>query len=99
MEDTHPYDQYRQTLYLAIRSKCNEFAILGYNDVTLEQLWNYLVIKKWKKIDDNVHFHQLINDVLTVKVGDFMHFQTIEAFKYSQKNKGPDFASFKDLFI
>ena len=98
MNETHPYDQYRQTLHFVIKSKCDEFAILGYNDVTLDQLWEYLLIKKWKKIDDNVHFHQIVNDVLSVKVGDFMHFKTIEAFKYSQANKGPDFESFKDLF-
>ncbi|WP_235973506.1 post-transcriptional regulator [Peribacillus faecalis] len=98
MNGTHPYAQYRQTLNLAIRSKCNEFSIFGYNDVTDDQIWDYLLLKKWKKDKEDVHLHQLINDVLSVKIGEFMHFKTIEAFKYSQENKGPDFESFKDLF-
>ena len=98
MNGIHPYEQYRQTLDLAIKSKCNEFAILGYNDVTNDHLWEYLLIKKWKKPMEEAHLHQLMNDVLSVKIGEYMHYKTIEAFKYSQKNKGPDFESFKDLF-
>lgn len=98
MKETHPYEQYRQALHLAIKSKCDEFAILGYSDVTMTQVWEYMLMKKWKKTEDDIHFHKLVNDVLTVKIGEFMHFKTIEAFKYSQENKGPDFDSFKDLF-
>jgi len=98
MEGIHPYEQYRYTLLPVLKSKCEEFAILGYKDVTAEQVWGYLILKKWKKHDEEIHLHQLVNDVLTVKIGEYMHFKTIEAFKYSQVNKGPDFESFRDLF-
>jgi len=57
-----------------------EFRLLGYDKMTDGDLWDFLVSKKWKKLND-VKIHQLAADILSVKVTDFMNYTTVESFK------------------
>ena len=44
----HPADLYKDHLKPFLRSKTEEFRILGYDDIEIEELWSYLLNKKWK---------------------------------------------------
>jgi hypothetical protein len=77
----HPYDRYYVSLELALISKVEEFEVLGYGKATVESLWLYLTKKKWKKPNQDVMFFELVNDVLTVKPGEYMSFETVEAYR------------------
>jgi len=57
-----------------------EFHLLGYDKITEDELWNFLKDKKWNKID-GVKIHRLAEDILSVKVNDFMNYTTIETYK------------------
>lgn len=86
----HPADLYKDHLKPFLRSKTEEFRILGYDDIEIEELWSYLLNKKWKKKKD-VQIHQLAGDILSVKIGEFMNYATVESFKrliYSTAKKG-----------
>jgi Post-transcriptional regulator len=98
MERSNTFEQYRHTLLPALHSKREEFILLGYKDVKVEQLWNYMKVKKWKNEESRM-LHQLVNDILSVGVGEYMHYATMEAFKDSQKNTDRDMESYKDLFM
>lgn len=98
MNKSHYFEKYRSKLLPALQSKREEFVLLGYTEVTVDHVWSYMKNKKWKKVNEDVLLHQLVNDVLSVKVGDYMHYETVEAFKEAQKNKVPDLDSFRDLF-
>ncbi|WP_071460243.1 post-transcriptional regulator [Bacillus massilinigeriensis] len=65
----------------ALESKIEEFRMLGLNRVTAEELWNYLKRKKWAKIEGELRRYQLVADILAVKPGEFISFQTVEAFR------------------
>ena len=91
--------QFRMDVLPALQSKIEEFALHGYKDVTSEQLWEYLVLKRWKKENhETMPLHQMVNDILSVKVGDYMHHSRIETFRTSQKSNTEDLSSFRDLF-
>ncbi|MCY7735622.1 post-transcriptional regulator, partial [Bacillus safensis] len=45
----HPAAIYKDHLKPFLFSKLEEFIVLGYKDVDLEELWSYLENKKWKK--------------------------------------------------
>ncbi|OIU70696.1 post-transcriptional regulator [Rossellomorea aquimaris] len=77
----HPYDRFYDSLVPALSSKVEEFELLGYGRADVERLWAYLTKKKWKKPEVNVKTYQLVSDVLTVKPGEYMSFETVEAYR------------------
>ncbi|MCR2820513.1 post-transcriptional regulator [Lederbergia panacisoli] len=77
----HPYDSYLHMLEPALTSKAEEFAVLGYGKVKTEDLWSFLTKKKWKKHKEGIRIYELVSDILSMKVGEFMNFATVEAFK------------------
>ncbi|MCY9354241.1 post-transcriptional regulator ComN [Bacillus spizizenii] len=80
--EKHPADLYKDHVRLFLYSKLEEFKILGYDDVELESLWSYLTGKKWKKKTE-LHIYEMTSDILSVKIGEFMNYATVESFKTS----------------
>jgi len=80
--DKHPADLYKDHVRPFLYSKLEEFKILGYDDVELDSLWSYLKNKKWKKKSE-LHIYELTRDILSVKIGEFMNYATVESFKTS----------------
>ncbi|VEF47669.1 post-transcriptional regulator of ComE expression [Bacillus freudenreichii] len=80
-EYKHEYDDYFHMLKPALLSKAEEFAVLGYEDVTIKDIWRFLTEKTWKKPKEGVRVYELVSDVLSLRVGDFMNFVTMEAFR------------------
>ncbi len=83
LDNIHPYDEYFELLQPALKSKVEEFLLIGYGKVEIKDLWEYLTKKKWKKTKADIRLHELFSDVLSVKVGEYMNFATIEAYKSS----------------
>jgi hypothetical protein len=81
LQNIHQYDEYYDILQPALNSKAEEFLLIGYGKVEINDLWNYLTKKKWKKHTESKRLHELVSDVLSLKVGDFMNFATVEAFR------------------
>lgn len=81
MDKIHSYDEYFEVLQPALKSKVEEFLLIGYGKVEVKDLWDYLTKKKWRKTQVEIRVHELVSDVLSVKAGDYMNYATIEAFK------------------
>jgi hypothetical protein len=82
--DTSRYDSFRVQVQPAMVSKLEEFHLLGYDSVTETELWEFLIKKKWKKAKDEAKLHEIIQDILAVKVSDYISFATIESFKTAE---------------
>jgi Post-transcriptional regulator len=78
--DKHPFDDLKDHVKPAIVSKLEEFKILGYEEVSEEKLWSFLKTKKWKKTPE-LSVHEVVSDVLALKIGDFMNYATVESYK------------------
>lgn len=62
-------------------SKAEEFALLGYEHITGEDIWQCVsIIKKYDE-DNLPQIHQIVNDILTLKVTTFMNWMTLNAYK------------------
>ncbi|WP_010270726.1 post-transcriptional regulator [Paenibacillus senegalensis] len=59
--------------------KAEEFAMLGYTHVTADEIWE-CVRSRYRKTGPPA-LHQLVNDILTLKVPDFMNWMTMQAYK------------------
>ncbi|AIM15731.1 MULTISPECIES: post-transcriptional regulator [Neobacillus] len=80
----HTAEQYRTQVQPAILSKLEEFRLLGTDSVTEDDLWEFLMKKKWRKEKDELKLFEMIQDILSVKVSDYISFATIESFKKNE---------------
>ncbi|MBY0060751.1 post-transcriptional regulator [Priestia aryabhattai] len=90
---THPFiSASKELIQPVLSSKMEEFHMLGYEEVTENDLLSYLEMKKWKK-EKELSLHQVVNDILSVKITQVMSYVTIESFKsdmFSSVNNGED---------
>ncbi|MCH1626534.1 post-transcriptional regulator [Fredinandcohnia quinoae] len=80
-QDVHIHEKYRETVGPALKSKLEEFILYGYDQVKEDEIWEYLKKKTWKRVQDEKMLYQIVNDILAVKIGDYMNYATVEAFK------------------
>lgn len=95
----HPFDEYRTLVEPALMSKLEEFELFGYDKVTEEELWEFLTKKRWKRVNEERKLHEIVNDILSLNVSDYITYATIEAFKSSDNvfsEEGKE--SYKALF-
>lgn len=57
--------------------KIDEFALLGYGNVSFEDFWGYVS----SKVKSGVQLHQLVEFILSTRITDYMNYQTISAYK------------------
>lgn len=60
-------------------SKAAEFRMIGYEHVTGREIWE-CISEKYAKTGEPA-MHQVVNDILSLKVTKFMNFLTISAYK------------------
>lgn len=96
MEKSHAYNHFRTQVTPAMTSKLEEFRILGYDSITEDGIWEFLMKKKWKKVKDEIRIYEIIDDILSIKVSDFISFTTIKSYKNNDFNL-EDENEWKDL--
>ncbi|WP_168121643.1 post-transcriptional regulator [Paenibacillus sp. HB172176] len=72
-------DELNEMIEELCHSKAEEFRLIGYEHVTGEEVWECVNAKYAKK--GQPELHELVNDILSLKVTQFMNFLTINAYK------------------
>lgn len=71
-------DLYEKVLYV-LTSKKEELQLYGYDEVTTASIWEFCVLKVWRKEKiDELPFHRIINDIFKVSPAAFMTYTQIE---------------------
>lgn len=81
MDVSHEYDRFRNKVGPALKSKQEEFLLLGYEGVSEEEIWQFLVKKKWKKGKNELKLYEIVQSILSLKIGEFMNYSAVEALK------------------
>ncbi|WP_160721917.1 post-transcriptional regulator [Bacillus sp. USDA818B3_A] len=68
----------------ALKSKLEEFRLLGLDSVSEQGFWEFLVKKKWKKVKHEMRLYEMIQEILSVKASDYLNYVTIESYKTSE---------------
>jgi len=80
-EEIRMDEQRGQELFEELRSLCeskaDEFALLGYENVTAEDVWA-CVSSTYKEIPP---LHQVVNDILALKITRYMNWLMIRMYK------------------
>ncbi|QHW34201.1 hypothetical protein GZH47_27660 [Paenibacillus rhizovicinus] len=72
-------EEWISTIEYLCKSKAEEFKLFGYEYVTGEEVW-HCVSEKYAKNGEPAR-HQVVNDILSLKVTKFMNFMTLSAYK------------------
>ncbi|GGI10560.1 post-transcriptional regulator [Gottfriedia solisilvae] len=73
--------EFKPKLQVVIESKLDEFKMLGYDTVSEDELWQCLENTLWRKNEDDPKLFQLVEDILSLTVNDYMNYIRIESFK------------------
>jgi hypothetical protein len=84
MDNSHAFDHFRTQVQPVLASKLEEFRLLGIDSVTEKELWSFLLKKKWKKVKGEMKLYEIIQEILSVKVSDYISFATIESYKTTE---------------
>ncbi|OGX61732.1 MAG: hypothetical protein A2189_00835 [Paenibacillus sp. RIFOXYA1_FULL_44_5] len=60
-------------------SKAEEFRMIGYDNVTGKEIWDF-VSEQYMKTGYPA-LHRMVNDILTLKVNQYMNWLTLSAYK------------------
>jgi hypothetical protein len=70
---------YEQELFELCKDKAQEFAFLGYEHVSAEDIYKCAKVL----IRKNERLHEMVAAILSLQVSQFMNFETMNAFKGS----------------
>ncbi|MBO2943418.1 hypothetical protein JJQ72_05395 [Paenibacillus sp. F411] len=81
--DKEPFEneEWVQALNMICESKAEEMRLIGYEQVTADDIWR-CVSSKYEKTGIPP-LHKLVNDVLSLKATALMNYMTIAAYKGS----------------
>ncbi|WP_028611796.1 post-transcriptional regulator [Paenibacillus harenae] len=72
-------DELNRVIEELCNSKAEEFRLIGYEHITGKEIWD-CVNDKYAK-SGQPELHQMVNDILSLKVTKFMNYMTLSAFK------------------
>lgn len=72
-------EELREVIEQLCVSKAEEFHLIGYEHVTGHEVWE-CVSAKYNKTGQP-ELHQIVNDILSLKVMKFMNFMTVNAYR------------------
>lgn len=100
MNNKHVNEIYREQVDTVLRMKTDEFAFLGFDKITPDDLWEYLTDFKWVKVQEVMPLNAVITDIYSAKVGDYMGYESFKAIKTGVVQSGDsiDLGDLSDLF-
>ena len=81
MEVSQDYESFHQNVRPALISKQEEFLLLGYDNVSQEDIWTFLLKKKWRKKREEMKLFEVVQSILSLKVGELMNYHGSRSFK------------------
>ncbi|MFD2618194.1 post-transcriptional regulator [Terrilactibacillus laevilacticus] len=96
MSENFNYVEMREYIEPFLKSKHEEFQLLGIERLSIDDLWDFVLftIEK-KKADKPSRLYQLVNHVMSLSVNDYMNKLRIDMFKGTEIQLNDDlFSSF-----
>ncbi|MFB5662197.1 post-transcriptional regulator [Alteribacillus sp. HJP-4] len=76
----YQYEVWKEEVWPALKSKKEEFEILGYGYASEEDIWES-VIEKLNKNKTEPRIHSLVNGILTYRLTEYMNRITISSYR------------------
>lgn len=80
MKERQQFDVWREDLKPLLESKSEEFRLLGYENVTEEDIWD-CTVSQFQNEKEFVRLHRFVNALLSLKPQTYMMWLTVKAYK------------------
>jgi|SRR5699024_990160 len=75
-----PVSQWRDDVKEVLLSKQKEFEMLGYKEITVDEIWRCLAETVWKK-DKKRHLYEVVQAIFQLQIHTYMDFLTIDSLQ------------------
>ncbi|MDC3415636.1 post-transcriptional regulator [Aquibacillus salsiterrae] len=75
-----PVNEWKSMLTIVIKSKVDEFRMMGYTKTNAEDIWQCLTEKVWKGNPEK-RLHEVVQDIFHLKTTTYMSFLTVKTYK------------------
>ena len=73
-------EEWKRHIAPALQSKQSEFNLIGYSEVTQDEIWKCLQEKVWKG-NPKKKLHEIVQDIFHLQASTYMSFMTVDALK------------------
>lgn len=74
------FEVWKDEVLPVLNSKVEEFQLIGYDEASAEEVWE-CVLNKLRKQKEPMRIYQFVNEILKLKVTDYMTWLTIGAYQ------------------
>ncbi|WP_431027318.1 post-transcriptional regulator [Lysinibacillus sp. LZ02] len=79
-----PYESLYRKMQLVLQSKLEEFELYEYDAITMEQLWQYCVEKKWrKKVVEELPLHVVVSTIFSITPSELLNHVQIKELQFN----------------
>ena len=65
-----------------LKSKIEEMKLNGYERITIEDIWNYCLQKKWRKKNmDEIEIHEVVATIFSLRASEIVNHFQIQQFQ------------------
>lgn len=83
MEGKQQFEVWRDDLQIVLESKVDELHMLGYEQATVDDVWNCAIYKLRKK-KEYVNLHEFVNTIFSIRPNEYMNYLTIDNYNTSE---------------
>lgn len=80
MSEIKHVEQWKEQVYPALISKKDELVLMGYSEVTIEEIWDCLKNYVWK-MNAEKKLHEVVQDVLHLPSHTYMNYLTLNVLQ------------------
>lgn len=80
MGKTKHVDEWKEQIYPALMSKKDELLLMGYSEVTIDEIWECLKHHVWKNNREK-KLHEVVQDVLHLPSHTYMNYLTLNVLQ------------------
>ena len=80
MKEIQNVNEWKPTILPFLESKVEEFHMMGYNQATMEDIWNCLVQKVWKG-EPEKRIYQVVADIMHLKSSTYLSYLTTKSLE------------------
>lgn len=78
------HDKLFRHVFPALQTKMNEFKYYDYNAISIDDLWNYCIVKKWRKKQiEKLPLHEIVSTILNISPSEIVSHGQIQEFQSS----------------
>lgn len=80
MTGKQQFEVWKEDLMLVLQSKVEEFLLLGFERVSVDEIWE-CTLYKLRKQKEFIHLHAFVSAIFSLRDREYMNWLTISSYK------------------